>query len=89
MEHELIGVIIKLIGCFGLWYVGARMIYQNEMDRPRHDRLGGRSVIQFLAILWPIWICGFLATGLVYLGVQLGRTVHRLFRYFTTLKSSA
>jgi hypothetical protein len=91
MDYAVVGFIIKLIGLVGLWAIGACMLYRNEMERPRHERVAERTTVKFIAALWPAWIIGLFGAGVSYIlyrmvgGVAYG--VSRFILYFTKSKS--
>lgn len=64
MDTDFLGFFIKLVGALGLWIVCGAMIYRNEMDRPRHERITDSTTMMFLSAIWPIWLIGILAASL-------------------------
>lgn len=82
-DPSILGAVIKIIMFALLWGMCARMIYQNELDRPESDRIGDLQVVKFLAVIWPIWFLGLFGILLGALAVGLVRLPFKLHKAFS------
>lgn len=64
MDTHFFGFFFKMIGALGLWIICGVMIYKNEMERPRHERIADSSTMMLLSAIWPIWLIGVLIASL-------------------------
>lgn len=80
---ELLGLSIKAVLMIGLWGLCARMVYLNERDRPPHEQIADLHTVQFLALIWPIWLVGLflsIAGVLVFRLLRLPFKLHKALR---------
>lgn len=81
---ELLGLTIKVVFFLATWLLCARMVYQNELDRPENERVGDSHTMIMLSLIWPVWIVGLFLSIAVVLSIELIRLPFKLHKAYRT-----